>query len=57
MSRSEDNSLQLGEVGESLEHIWSQAADPVVGQVAVNRNKWDTLSNLEQKSSQTETES
>lgn len=57
MSQSEDSGLQFGEVGESLEHIWSQAADPVVGQVAVNRNKWDTMSNLEQQSSQNKTKS
>lgn len=56
MSLSKDSGLQFGEVGESLEHIWSQAADPVVGQVTVNRNKRDMLSNPEQQSSQTKTE-
>lgn len=56
MSLSKDGGLQFGEVGESLEHIWSQAANPVVGQVTANRNKRDTLSNPEQQSSQTKTE-
>lgn len=30
--------LQFGEVGESLEHVWSQAADAVVGQVTRRDN-------------------
>lgn len=31
--------LQFGEVGESLEHVWSQAANAVVGQVARRDNR------------------
>lgn len=30
--------LQFGEDGESLEHVWSQAADAVVGQVTRRDN-------------------
>lgn len=57
MSLSKDSGLQFGEVGESLEHIWSQAADPVVGQITVNRNKWDILSNPKYQSGQAKTKS
>lgn len=42
MSLLKDSGLQFGKVGESLEHIRSQAADPVVGQVTVNRKRQES---------------